>query len=45
MSAEMIAYPNTLLMCCPTGDGAAAVVLVSEDEAAARSTPTCDAGR
>lgn len=29
--AEMIAYPNTLLMCCPTGDGAAAVVLVSEE--------------
>ena len=26
MSAEMIAYPNTLLMCCPTGDGAAAAV-------------------
>jgi acetyl-CoA acyltransferase len=30
MGAEMIAYPNTILMCCPTGDGAAAVVLVSE---------------
>src|SRR6516165_672126 len=29
MNAEMIAYPNTLLMCCPTGDGAAAAVLVS----------------
>src|SRR5438045_3557843 len=29
MGAEMIAYPNTLLMCCPTGDGAAAAVLVS----------------
>lgn len=29
MAAEMIAYPNTLLMCCPTGDGAAAAVLVS----------------
>jgi acetyl-CoA acetyltransferase len=29
--AEMVAYPNTLLMCCPTGDGAAAVVLVSEE--------------
>ncbi len=27
MAAEMIAYPNTLLMCCPTGDGAAAAVL------------------
>ncbi len=31
MNAEMISYPNTLLMCCPTGDGAAAVVLVSEE--------------
>ena len=30
MSAEVIGYPNTLPMCCPTGDGAAAVVLVSE---------------
>jgi acetyl-CoA acyltransferase len=27
MGAEMIAYPNTLLMCCPTGDGAAAAVI------------------
>jgi acetyl-CoA acetyltransferase len=31
MGAEMMAYPNTLLMCCPTGDGAAALVLVSEE--------------
>jgi acetyl-CoA acyltransferase len=31
MGAEMIGYPNTLLMCCPTGDGAAALVLVSEE--------------
>jgi acetyl-CoA acyltransferase len=30
MSAEVISYPNTLPMCCPTGDGAAAVVLVSD---------------
>ncbi|HML00470.1 MAG TPA: beta-ketoacyl synthase N-terminal-like domain-containing protein [Acidimicrobiales bacterium] len=30
MQADMVAYPNTLLMCCPTGDGAAAVVLCSE---------------
>src|SRR5262249_53014377 len=29
MNAEMIAYPNTLLMCCPTGDGAAAAVIAS----------------
>ena len=32
MDAEMMAYPNTLLMCCPTGDGAAALVLVSEEK-------------
>jgi acetyl-CoA acyltransferase len=32
MAAEVIAYPNTLLMCCPTGDGAAAAVLVSEQK-------------
>jgi acetyl-CoA acyltransferase len=32
MTAEMMAYPNTLLMCCPTGDGAAAVVMVSEEK-------------
>lgn len=28
--AEVIAYPNTLPMCCPTGDGAAAVLVVSD---------------
>jgi acetyl-CoA acetyltransferase len=30
LNARMIAYPNTLLMCCPTGDGAAAALLASE---------------
>jgi acetyl-CoA acyltransferase len=30
MAADMVAYPNTLLMCCPTGDGAAAIVLCSD---------------
>src|SRR5712691_1597548 len=30
MGAEMMSYPNTLLMCCPNTDGSAAVVLVSE---------------
>jgi acetyl-CoA acetyltransferase len=30
MQAKMMAYPNTLPMCCPTGDGAAAVVIVSD---------------
>ncbi len=32
MNADVIAYPNTLLMCCPTGDGAASVVLVSDEK-------------
>ncbi|MCG2621247.1 thiolase family protein [Arthrobacter sp. I2-34] len=30
LNAETISYPNTLPMCCPTGDGASAVVLVSD---------------
>ncbi len=29
MASPTMSYPNTLLMCCPTGDGAAAAVLVS----------------
>ncbi len=33
LSGRMIAYPNTLLMCCPTGDGAAAAVLCSMERA------------
>jgi acetyl-CoA acyltransferase len=33
MNARTIAYPNTLLMCCPTGDGAAAAILMSMDKA------------
>jgi len=32
MNAEIVSYPNTVLMCCPTGDGAASVVLVSEEK-------------
>ena len=31
MDSPVQSYPNTLLMCCPTGDGAAAAVLVSEE--------------
>ncbi len=30
LKARIVAYPNTLYMCCPTGDGAAAAILVSE---------------
>lgn len=35
LAAEEIAYPNTLPMCCPTGDGGAAVVIVSDRKLAA----------
>src|SRR4030095_819129 len=30
MKGRMVAYPNTLYMCCPTGDGAAAAIVGSE---------------
>jgi acetyl-CoA acetyltransferase len=33
LAARQIVYPLTLPMCCPVGDGAAAVVLVSEKKA------------
>ncbi|TMA73560.1 MAG: thiolase family protein [Deltaproteobacteria bacterium] len=33
LKARMVAYPNTLYMCCPTGDGSAAVVVVSPEKA------------
>lgn len=33
MHGRMICWPNTLTMCCPTGDGAAAVILASMDVA------------
>jgi len=33
MKGRMVAYPNTLYMCCPTGDGAAAAILVSAEKA------------
>jgi acetyl-CoA acyltransferase len=31
MKARMVAYPNTLYMCCPTGDGAAAAIVASRE--------------
>jgi acetyl-CoA acyltransferase len=37
LNAEMIGYPNTLLMCCPTGDGAAAAILASGERLATMS--------
>ncbi len=33
LAARVVAYPNTLYMCCPTGDGAAAAILVSPEKA------------
>src|SRR3989304_6926739 len=33
MNARMITWPNTLYMCCPTGDGAGAGGLMSADKA------------
>ncbi len=33
MNARMVAWPNTLYMCCPTGDGAAAAILTSMEKA------------
>lgn len=38
MGAEMISYPNTLMMCCPTTDGAAAAVLVTGEKLRSLST-------
>lgn len=32
VKGRMVAYPNTLYMCCPTGDGAAAAILVSGEK-------------
>jgi len=33
LEARMVAYPLTLLMCCPTTDGAAAAIVMSKDKA------------
>ncbi len=33
MNARMVAWPNTLYMCCPTGDGAGAAILCSMEKA------------
>jgi len=33
MNARMVCWPNSLYMCCPTGDGAAAVILCSSEKA------------
>ena len=39
MDSPVMSYPNTLLMCCPTGDGAAAAVLVSGERLASMPGP------
>ncbi len=33
MNARLVAWPNTLYMCCPTGDGAAAAILAPMEKA------------
>ncbi|HEY8517175.1 MAG TPA: thiolase family protein [Candidatus Binatia bacterium] len=33
LKSRMIAWPNTLQMCCPTGDGAAAAIVASAEKA------------
>jgi len=33
LNARVIAWPNTLYMCCPTGDGASAAILMSAEKA------------
>jgi acetyl-CoA acyltransferase len=33
LNSRMVAYPNTLYMCCPTGDGAAAAIVASAEKA------------
>lgn len=38
MGADMVCSPNTVLMCCPTGDGGAAAVVVSGERLATLST-------
>jgi acetyl-CoA acetyltransferase len=38
LNSRTVAYPNTLYMCCPTGDGAAAAVLMSKKAIAKYTT-------
>jgi acetyl-CoA acetyltransferase len=44
MNARVVAWPNTLYMCCPTGDGAAAAVLVPMEKAAQYTTKPIKVG-
>ncbi|MGB2694716.1 MAG: thiolase family protein [Dehalococcoidia bacterium] len=44
MNARMVAWPNTLYMCCPTGDGAAAAIITSMDKAKQYTTKPIKVG-
>ncbi len=44
MNARMVAWPNTLYMCCPTGDGAAAAIVTSMDKAKQYTTTPIKVG-
>src|SRR3546814_15721802 len=42
VASRMIADPLTLLQCCPTGDGAAAVIVVNNDLRKRLASPTVE---
>ena len=44
MNARMVAWPNTLYMCCPTGDGAAAAILTTMEKAKQYTTTPIKVG-
>ena len=44
MNARMVGWPNTLYMCCPTGDGAAAAIITSMDKAKQYTTKPIKVG-
>jgi len=44
LNARVIAWPNTLYMCCPTGDGASAAVLMSAEKARQYTTQPITVG-
>ena len=44
MNARMVAWPNTLYMCCPTGDGAAAAIVTSMEKAKQYTTTPIKVG-
>ena len=44
LNGRIIAWPNTLVMCCPTGDGAAAAVLMSAEKARQYTTQPITVG-